>query len=506
MHTPTPPGRSPLGFTRRGRPVYQITGASTETVLTVDDLKGKTPEELRKLVEVVTAQVRSLHQTDSGELRDMSDAEESAVAQLLEIRDSAIKRLEQHREITEVLAKRPPQVRQAIAALMHGTEDPLGDIRSMTAPAARDLALRKLDARDSAEHLTDHQKTQLERTLRRDTDIARRLLVTETEQYRSAWMKLVTQTYPILDDDERNAVARWNEYRAMAEGVTTSGGFGIPVLIDPSIILTAQETDNPFLALARQVPVNTNMWKGVSSAGVTWSFETEGTAVSDDTPVLAQPTVPVWMARGFIPFSIEVGQDYPTFADEMQTLLAAGYDELLVDKFTRGTGTTEPRGLLTALSANTNTRVALTTAGSIGSPDPYKAWAALPQKFRRNAAWLMSVDVNNKIRQLGTTNVFHGYTVNLPQEWADQLFNKPVRESPYMPDSTTVGTATTGLAVVGDFRNYVIARRGGMTVEFIPHLFDVTDNRPTGQRGWFAYARIGGNSVNDLAFRLLANA
>jgi HK97 family phage major capsid protein len=59
---------------------------------------------------------------------------------------------------------------------------------------------------------------------------------------------------------------------------------------------------------------------------------------------------------------------------------------------------------------------------------------------------------------------------------------------------------------VGDFRNYVIARRGGMTVEFIPHLFDVTDNRPTGQRGWFAYARIGGNSVNDLAFRLLANA
>jgi predicted phage gp36 major capsid-like protein len=34
---------------------------------------------------------------------------------------------------------------------------------------------------------------------------------------------------------------------------------------------------------------------------------------------------------------------------------------------------------------------------------------------------------------------------------------------------------------------------------------DVTNNRPTGQRGWFAYARIGGNSVNDLGFRLLVN-
>jgi hypothetical protein len=45
-----------------------------------------------------------------------------------------------------------------------------------------------------------------------------------------------------------------------------------------------------------------------------------------------------------------------------------------------------------------------------------------------------------------------------------------------------------------------------MTVEFIPHLFDITTNTPTGSRGWFAYARIGGNSVNDLGFRLLVNA
>jgi len=36
-------------------------------------------------------------------------------------------------------------------------------------------------------------------------------------------------------------------------------------------------------------------------------------------------------------------------------------------------------------------------------------------------------------------------------------------------------------------------------------LFDVTNNRPTGSRGWFAYARIGGNSVNDAGFRLLQN-
>ena len=275
--------------------------------------------------------------------------------------------------------------------------------------------------------------------------------------------------------------------------------------IDPSIILTAQETDNPFLTLARQVTVNTNQWKGVSSAGLTWAFQTEAAATTDNAPTLAQPSVTVHMARGFIPYSIEVGQDYPSFASEMAALLAAGYDELLVDKFTRGSGSGEPFGILTALSANTNVRVSVTTSGTIGTPDPYKVWAALPQKYRRRAAWLMSVNVNNAIRQLGTSTQFHAYTVNLEEQWLNALMNKPVAESPYMPDSTTSTSATIGLAVVGDFQNYVIARRGGMNVELVPTLFDVTNNRPTGQRGWFAYARIGGNSVNDLGFRLLVN-
>ena len=71
-------------------------------------------------------------------------------------------------------------------------------------------------------------------------------------------------------------------------------------------------------------------------------------------------------------------------------------------------------------------------------------WKALPQKYRRNASWLMSVGVNNAIRQIGAANVFHGYTVNLPEGWADQLFNRPVYESAYMPDTTTWTTTAGG--------------------------------------------------------------
>ena len=474
-----------------------------------EELRGKTPAELQAFVEVLDAHLRAIHQDDNGELRDKTPAEQKAFAYGLKLRDLAIARIEEDRAIKEVFRRRPNAVQTAIAsAAFSAHDDPFGDVRRLSTPEARDRALRTLDDRGASAHLRPDQKDEIEKQIRKSTDISRRILVTENDAYRSAWHKLVTDPHAaaMLSDEERNAMRAYAEYRAMSEGSTTGGGFGVPVFIDPSIIMTAQGTDNPFLSLARQVDVNTNAWKGVSSAGVSWSFDTEGTEVSDDSPTLAQPEVDVFMARGFLPYSIELGQDYPGFADEMNMLLASGYDELLVDKFTQGSGSGEPSGILTALSANTNVRVVLTTAGSLGSPDPYKVWEALPQRFRRRASWLMSVATNDAIRQLGTANVYHAYTVNLPEEWADSLFRRGVYESPYMPDPVTSTTQTTGLAVVGDFANYVVARRGGMSVELVPTLFGTTTNRPTGQRGWFAYARVGGGSANDLGFRLLVNA
>jgi HK97 family phage major capsid protein len=502
-----------IGHGRNG-PIYAIAGGSVDTPdapalpYTLEDLRGKTPEELQKIVNTLDERLRALHQTPDGELRILEETEQRAMTLGLEIRGKAIGMLEEHAKIAEVFRTKPKAVQTPLQNLIRGDDDPGGTIRGLSPKEARERALRVLDSRDAASHLSADQKDEVDRQIRRDPDIARRILVTEHEDYRTAWLKVVTNpgAAATLTDDERRALQTWDEYRVMAENTTTAGGFGIPVFIDPSIILTAQGSENPFLELAQQVPVNTNIWKGVSSAGVSWVFQTEAAEVTDGSPTLAQPSVTVHMARGFIPFSIEVGQDYPTFADQMARLLAEGYDELLVDKFTRGSGTGEPRGILTALSANSSVRVTVTTAGALGAPDPYKVWAAVPQRFRRRASWLMSVNVNNAVRQVGGANVFHAFTENLPAEWADTLFGKAVRESPYMPDTTTFTTATSGLAVVGDFSNYVIARRGGMSVELVPTLFGASNHYPTGQRGWFAYARIGGNSVNDLGFRLLVNS
>ena len=475
---------------------------------TLDDLRGKTPDELRQMSDVLTAHAKDLHMNDVGELRDLDANERKALDMMIEIRTAIEERLAEHDKLMEVFRRRPQAVQQVYANLRSGLPDSTDDVRRLTAPEARDRALRTLDDRESTRHLRDDQKEQVERSIRKDSTIARRTLITENPSYRTAWQKLVTQPHPMLTNEERDAVIAWEEFRAMGEVTSSAGGFGIPVFIDPSIILTAQGSKNPFLSIARQVTVNTNTWKGVSSAGVSWSFDTEAAAVCDGASTLAQPTVSVHMARGFIPYSIEVGMDYPGFASEMSSLLAAGYNELLVDKLTRGSGTGEPKGILTAISATSGDRVKVTTGGSLGAPDPYNVWAALPQRYQGNASWLMSVGVNNAIRQLGSSNVYHGYTVNLPQGWADQLFDSPVYNSPYMPDTTTFTTTASVAAIVGDFENFVVARNGGMSVELVPQLFQqVTAGSgpavPTGQRGWFAYARIGSDASNVSGFRAL---
>jgi HK97 family phage major capsid protein len=172
-----------------------------------------------------------------------------------------------------------------------GQDDAYGDVRRMSTHDARERALRIIDNRTATAHMTAGEKDQVERQVRIDTTVARRVLVTENEHYRSAFAKAVTnpQATLYLDDDERKAMRAWDEFRAMSEGTTTAGGFGIPVFIDPSIIMTAQATNNPFLQICRQVNVNTKQWLGVSSAGVSWSFDTEASAVSNDSPTLAQP-------------------------------------------------------------------------------------------------------------------------------------------------------------------------------------------------------------------------
>lgn len=376
-----------------------------------------------------------------------------------------------------------------------------------------DHSMRLLDDKRVAQHLRADQKERIEKVLRTkdgDTDgelIAAFMVATSNPHYRSAFQKASSGIAPIFSPEEARAVRDVNNIkRAMSIGTPGAGGYAVPVVIDPTIILTAQGSDNPILRRARVETITVDTWKGLSSAGVSWKFGAEASASTDNSPTIAQPTVDTARADGFIPYSIEVGMDWPGFAERMSELLGSGYDELLADKLTTGTGADTPIGILSRLSSQTAPDVsfAVATAGTIVPNDIYAMWARLPQRHRRraNLAWMSSTVTQNAVRQLGTLDP--NFTVNMTAAGIGELLGAPYDMNDYFNDLAS-GTGVQNLAVVGNWQGFLVAQRAGMNIEFVPMLFDVTNNRPTGQRGWYAWARVGSDVVDPTAFQLLTN-
>ena len=63
--------------------------------------------------------------------------------------------------------------------------------------------------------------------------------------------------------------------RGMTIGTDAAGGFAVPFTLDPSIMLTSNGALNPIRQVARVFTIATDKWKGVSSAGVTASYDAE---------------------------------------------------------------------------------------------------------------------------------------------------------------------------------------------------------------------------------------
>ena len=455
--------------------------------------------ELRSKVEALKAEIESLAAIE--DITPEDDARLSAALDEFEARNGELSDAEARE--ARIAAARASVVERAAgfdAPQIMKRVDTKVDVRSATRGEIRGAALKVLE--ENSRGLAPRQLDNVDKLINTRSEltdggeIAKRLLLTENDAYRSAFVKGVTQQNPAFSADEVQAL---NEFRAMSLS-DANGGFGVPVLIDPTIILTSGAADAPILNIARVVTITTDEWKGVSSAGVTWSYDAEATEVSDDSPTLAQPTVTTYKAAGFIPYSLEVGMDYPGFAEEMRRLLDQGYIDLVAKQTMTGT---TPVGIFTAIDATAGSEVVVTTDGAFGAVDLLKVWGALPERYRSRATWVMSTDVENEIRSFGVDNDAY-YTVNLAAGGTGTLFGRPVVLSDYAP-SFTGTTGAANILIVGDFSNYLIAQRAGMTVEFIPQLFGVTNGRPTGSRGWYAYARHGFDSVNDAAFRLLQN-
>lgn len=328
--------------------------------------------------------------------------------------------------------------------------------------------------------------------------VARHILLTGSPEYRSAFEKFLRDPqhfHGSLEPEEAIAL------RTAMSTTNGNGGYAIPFLLDPTLILTNGGVANPFRDIATIKQGTSNAWHGLTSAGVTAEWKTEGGVAADASPTFGQPAITAFLADAFVAGSYEVFQD-TNLASDLPMLFADAKDQLESTAFAVGSGSGAPQGVVTAVGAVTASRVSPTTAGTFTTAsraDVDKVIESVPPRFRSKSSWLANYSTFGVIRrmdQYGGSSFWANLGAAQPQE----LLGLPIYEASAMDSAITTGS---NILLAGDFKNYVIYDRIGATVEYIPNLMDPSTGRPTGQRGYFLTWRVGGGCVNPAAFRLL---
>jgi HK97 family phage major capsid protein len=327
--------------------------------------------------------------------------------------------------------------------------------------------------------------------LDQDGRLARRVIETSSPLYQAAFSQYVSHGPGGLTPAMQAALQTYSD---------ADGGYALPFTIDPTFLLTSNGAVNPMRQIARVVTIATKSWKAITTAGVTASYGTETAAATDASPTdIDDPTITPVRGKVFIPFTAEYAEDYGAAAVQaaIGVLIQDEKDVLEANKFELGTGTNEPDGLIHALVTDGTSIVTTATAHTTVLDDVDNLIADLGPRFRAKGRFLA---------QLSTYLTVAGFgTAGQPANSIYDTVGKTLRGYPGAESSNMdIGASTGGknIALFGDFSRFVIVDRIGLSVEFIPQVFDGS-GQPLGQRGVYARWRNSSGMLNPEAFRLL---
>jgi len=471
--------------------------------------------ELRDTVAYLQSELESIHE-DAAE-RSLTPDEQTRFDDGVFVRNAAIAEgIELEKRENAIASVRSgdlthvesgDSIRDRSVNVIVGDKDPYSE-RYQREVGTREAALRAIG---ECREVGGDEKTEMERKLKVSAGDAHMrgfdqyILKHNSETYSRGVLKLINGMGWQMTPEEVAVVREtqnWDEERGLTL-TAANGGALIPAHLDPTVLLTnAGTAGNPYRSISRTVSMMTNVWNGVTSAGVTMAWSTEGGDSSDVAPVFQQPAITCAKAHGTVPVTIEAFEDIQGLGGEIARLIQDGKDRLEQTAFTSGSGTGQPKGIVTTIYGLSTLRSAHATNSAFTATDLINAQNALPARFQPNASWIMSLTYLNRVRAMGDTNYF-GRSVTLDQAVSETILGKPAYEVSDM--STALSTATNTAAVYGDFSNFVIADRVGLAVEFIPHLLSAGNVLPNGRRGWYAYWRTGSDSVLNTSFVVSTN-
>jgi HK97 family phage major capsid protein len=317
--------------------------------------------------------------------------------------------------------------------------------------------------------------------------------------------------------EERNAMMRVNGL-SMRSGTLGTGslGWALPLVLDPDVKLINNGSANPWRQLSTIKLTTSNTWNGVTSVGSTAAWLGEAAVASDYTPTLGQIQITPFKMASWLFGSFESvgwtmdGTDGDTaFASQVNTFLADAKDRL--EESTYSTGATgvanTPAGLLSVIGTAADTALGTGAWSAYGTGSLAAIKEAVPPRWRlgpgSNVAWIGSL---NYIDKMQSVPAFSGALSPLVDTSGPipRALGAPIYESSSMATGTAAGTR---VLIYGDFSQNYIVDRWPSHVLFDPMITGTGGNAnlPTGQSGWFFFARSGMGQTTTGAWRVGKN-
>ena len=450
---------------------------------------------LRARLDAIGTELRTIN-TEAGERALAADEQtrwETLDAEAEEIRGN-IAALEAEAERAAKIA----ESRARWGSIQVGTpkRDPFADLDGIRSES--DMRARAVTALSEARYegpfaIGDDERQAAVKVVERVSGAAAHALAFGQPEYMSAFRAWLTSGgQPIYTAAEAQAV------RAALSLTSANGGYALPTLLDPTLIKTGTMTKNPLRRISRVVTGTQNVWNGVTAANVTTAWKSEGSAFTDGTPTLGAVSVTAAALTAYVTASYEIFQD-SDLQGQLPGLIGEAIDQAEGVAFVSGSGSNAPKGIITAVSGTAGSLVTATTRGSFTSAsivDTLAVLNAIPVRYEDSATWVMNKATYRTIEQqmVGT-----GAVKVIEMADRNDLLGSPVVRSSSVTATTTSGNI---LAVFGDFSQFIVYDRIGVSLEFIPNVVDGS-GIPTGQRGLVAFKRVGSDVSDVNAFRLL---
>lgn len=327
----------------------------------------------------------------------------------------------------------------------------------------------------------------------KDGTLARRMLATGSPVYQRAFGKAVTALSTQGLSGE--------ELRALSIQSDPAGGYAVPFDLDPTVILASDGSSNPLRQISRVEQTVGKEWQGITTEGIEVTRVPEVQEATDDSPVFEQPVVRPSAVHAFIPFSMDLEMDWTGLRNQLTRIIQDAKDEEEAESFVNGDGTLisggghNPEGIAAGLAAGSE----VAGGASFTSDDLYAVEGALGERWLSRARWLANRSIFNLVRSFDASGGAD-FWVNLTAGQPPELIGYPAHRASHMP-----ATPTGRYLILGDFSQFLIVDRVGMSVELVPHLFGPTRRFPTGQRGIYARWRNSTKILVDNAFRVLTD-